>query len=656
MRSAAVAQSLSSVTSEYFPAESLIILEVPFFEDSQKTGAAFLAAVSGAKPGTCLALQPGSYPPFVARRNVYIRADIPGTVEIIAEKGQPAVVAAAPCVRLEGICLRPAPGEDTAAVVHSGALILEDCKIEGTAATLNPGCRLYLGRCRVHAPGVGVHVSSDSTGIIETSAFLGCTTGISAVEDSRLEVLHCRFQGCGRDTDAGDGTAIRATKAEFYCAGGRFDGNRKGVELQHCKQAALISCVFDSNPHGSLIVNGGASPRLQSLQFWGKVPGGTDHLTLSGVEAAVEHTTFNDVSLHSGISSETELSPASSSPLDRSILQLKKIAVSQEIKGGLEAIFRNAQSALQRVEHGLPVPLQFFHCVFEGEHHLGQHRVAALLANYLKELGFLSTNKLSEVLMDELMLHKRSIDDVAKGANGGALLIQVSRFVNKREAHTFYARAREILEALINACGNSSILILCGERDIIRPILKKSALAEALGNQVVRFAPYVPGELVQVFTKLCEDHQIRVTPRAIEKLLLTFYMLDDRRDKRFARSDGVRSLFEASEKQHRQRCAAKNDYNLPLDDADLKLPLEQNADLLLASQPAFVSICPKCSAQSPWLPGTSDSISHCPGCGHSWECAWGIWKDSTFFRRTTQKEEGAGLLDDIRPIDRRFKR
>lgn len=656
MRSAAAVQTLSSIADEFFPTEKLTVLEVPFFEDALRRGKAFQAAVAGAKPGTCLALQPGTYPPLIVRRSVYVRADIPGTVEIIAEKGQPALVSAAPCVRLQGVSLIPALGDDTAAVVHSGCLILEESEIEGTVATLNSAAKLYLTKCRIQAKGAGLQAAAGSAVFVDSSAFVSCSPGAVALENSRLEISHSRFLGCGRGAAHPADAAVRAVKASLVCSGCRLVSNEKGVVLDHCKEASLTACLFDSNAQGSVIVHGDNPPKLHGLQFRGPRAGGTEHVILNGADAEMPFCTFSDDSLLSGIVPESVALSSSANPLERALMQLKKIAVSREIKGGLEAIFRNAESALQRVERGLPVPSQLFHCVFEGETHLGQHRVGALLANFLNEVGFLSTNKLSEVFMEDLLLHKKSIEEVASESRGGALLIQVTRFENKRDAHSFYAKAREILESLIAASGNSSLLILCGERSLIRPILKQSALAEALGKQAVRFAPYVPGELLQVFTMLCEDHEIRVTPRAIEKLLLTFYMLDDRRDKRFAKSDGVRSLFETSEKQHRQRCAIRSDYTLPLDEEDLKLPLKQNADFVAASQPALITLCPKCGAEIPWLPGTSEAVSHCPDCGHAWEPGWGIWKESTFFRRLTQKEEGNGNLDAIRPASRRFKR
>ena len=630
-------QTISSVTAEFFPPDERKVVEVPFFDDEKKRDKAFFSALGGAKPNTCLELQAGTYPAFSTKRNIYVRAAIPGTVEIVAKPGHPAVVSTASCVRLEGIVIQPSPGENAAVAVRSGCVILNDCDIKGTVVAAGAGTRLYLAKCRISSSGDGLQVTGGATAAVETSAFINCATGAVAEDGSRLIIRHSRFYGCGRSVP--DGGAVRALNGSFKCFGGRFVDNKKGVELYSCDEAALTACQFDTNDLGSVIADSGKTIKLYAVQFWGKLPGGPEHVQLSEVEAEDRHCTFNDKSLRTGIVSEKDLLTASSGPLDLRLQQLKQLAVSRQIREGLESILRNAQSAFQWMEQGLPIPLQLFHCVFEGEPDLGQRGVAAILANRLKELGFLSTSELIEVEMDDVMLGKRSVEDIAREAKGGAIFLQVSQFPNKREAHAFYTRTREILEAFISAAGRSSILILCGERESIRPALKKAELAEALGQHVVPFAPYAPGELLNVFITFCENHAILLTPRAMEKLLVTFYMLDDRRDNRFTTSATVRSLFEASEQLHRNRCAAQNDNKLPMDEQDLHLPLEQIVNHAMSAQPALISICPNCGAPSPWLPGPREAVSYCPNCDHRWQPEWGIWRESTFLRRLLHRED-----------------
>ena len=648
-------QTISSVSAEFFPQDSRILVEVPFFEDLSKRGRAFLAAVAGAKPNTCLELQPGIYPAVNAARNVFIRAAIPGTVAFVAKPGQAVVATSARCVLLQGISLQPAPGESTAVTVRSGCLILVDCDVQGSMTTGKSGNRLYLAKCRTTSPGVGLQVAAGSLAVIETSAFLNCAIGIIGDEGSRLIARHSRFHGCGRTGSTSSGTAIRALKASVELSGCRFVDNRKGVKLESCPEATLTACLFDSNGLGGVIALWGNPPKLNAVQFWGLQPGGPEHVLLTGVEAEVWNCTFNDASLNAGIVPETNVLPESAGPLERQLHQLKRIDVSREIKTGLERVLRNAQSAFQYIEQGLPMPVQLFHCVFEGEPHLGQHRVAALLANSLKELGFLSTNKIVEVPMDTVVLHRHTLEDIARDAEGGILFLHVSRVLNRREAHGFYTKTRELLEAFIEAAGKSSVLIFSGDGETVRPVLKKSSLAETFGRQVVTFSSYAPGELMHVFITFCESHKILLTPRALEKLLITFYMLDDRRDKRFITSADIRNLFEASEKRHRQRCSDQNDFNQPMDEYDLHLPLQQTVNRVMAAQPELVAICPNCGTQSPWLPGPTEAISRCPECGHGWEPGWGVWKESTYFRRLSQREEMGGGLEDSRPVVPRFK-
>ena len=203
-------QTIASVTAEFFPLDARKVVEVPFFEDEAKLGKAFLAAVAGAKPNTCLELQPGTYPAFRTKRNVMIRAAIPGTVDIVASPGQPAAESLAGCVRLEGISLHSAPGESHAAAVRSGCTILKDCDIKGTVIVAGTGTRLYLAKCRVSSAGAGVHVSRGATAAIETSAFLNCASGAIA-ETIDLVELSAKVPNCELNKKRFPGAVYRIT-------------------------------------------------------------------------------------------------------------------------------------------------------------------------------------------------------------------------------------------------------------------------------------------------------------------------------------------------------------------------------------------------------------------------------------------------------------
>ena len=51
--------------------------------------------------------------------------------------------------------------------------------------------------------------------------------------------------------------------------------------------------------------------------------------------------------------------------------------------------------------------------------------------------------------------------------------------------------------------------------------------------------------------------------------------------------------------------------------------------------PAFITFCPACAKENPWLAGLNEQCV-CLHCGSVYTGSWGIWKDSTTYRRTKE--------------------
>lgn len=655
MKSVATFQPITRITEEFFPPNRMDVVELPSSENPHEQAQIFVEQVRTAKHMTCLIVPPGTYPAIRVRRNIFIRAATPGTVEIIGENGMPALSTDTSCVRMEGIHLRTAnPDEFPTISIISGRIILEGCAVSGSISSQRPRIAVYLRGCLIHSNGIGLQLSANSDAQVETSAFVKCEKGIVADESSHLTVLHTRFQECGRGRLQTSGVAVFATKSSLFFSGCRFIKNEKAVELVECPKTEFIACVFDGNTSGSITATRGATLDLHSLQFFGKDPAGPEHLVLTGVEADMQFCSFKNQPFQSQDLDFFKRTPETI-PLqgvERLRTRLQASGAVEAAKTGLEEIFRNALTALQKKEQGLPLPLQSFHCVFEGKPHLGQQKAAAVLASGLQDLGFLSINKVINVEMANL-LSMPSLQDVARDAKGGVLMLHVSPLAKTREVHAVYNRMREILSDLLKLCGNSSLLILCGEREFVRPILRNSPEMEALSNQLVQFSPYSPAESARIFQELCDTHKIRLTPRAMEKILLLFYMLDDRKDTRFSNFEGINNLFRASEKQHRTHCEAERNYKLPMDEMDLKIPLEKNMEPFLSTQPAFASFCPRCQNEFPWQPEAQGRVVHCPFCEKEWELNWGIWKESSFLQRARKEIDHTPLEHPFEPASNR---
>jgi hypothetical protein len=64
--------------------------------------------------------------------------------------------------------------------------------------------------------------------------------------------------------------------------------------------------------------------------------------------------------------------------------------------------------------------------------------------------------------------------------------------------------------------------------------------------------------------------------------------------------------------------------------------LETPVDKLIAKpasrSPAFAVICPACHTENPWVPGLPEQ-TRCLHCEAPLGDQWGIWKDSSYFRK-----------------------
>ena len=168
--------------------------------------------------------------------------------------------------------------------------------------------------------------------------------------------------------------------------------------------------------------------------------------------------------------------------------------------------------------------------------------------------------------------------------------------------------------------------------------MRSSAETEELFRATMHFTLPSPPELAEMFSTLAADLHVRLTTKAKMKILLALHMLDDRRDRRFLSSAGVAKLLDFTQKRYFERCSRERNFDLPLEAGDIDVPVEKSADAVLQGQPVFVSFCPACESENPWIPG-QPSHARCANCEHSWETGWGIWKPSSYYRRLKQEED-----------------
>ncbi|MEI6492164.1 MAG: right-handed parallel beta-helix repeat-containing protein [Verrucomicrobiota bacterium] len=648
MKSSLRLPALPGILEQLQPSRARDVV-VPEPEDGSTPERAYLAAVRKAHRDDCIVLPPGSYPATKITRSLTIRAARPGTVEFRGPAKGPAIVMDGDhTLFLTGIQIVPGEPDSLALAQSQGCVIFSNCQISGGIQSSGANTSVYLENSRLERAEAGLILSAGAQGELLGSTISGCQVGISVERDSGFSSFHSRIEGSFRNEDGNPGAGLHAEAARIYCAGTLFIENQLGAHFVDCKEATLLFCEFERQIMGGLMMKGGGPLHLHGCVFGEQASKNYAHITLEQVTAAVDYCSM-DASAGLDVQSiQGHLTQRSEAPQEKDshgdalssvLAEIDQVIGMSASKQVMETLLHQAHAAIQRRKRGLPVPSVKYHCIFEGEEGSGCRHAARLLFKSLGTLGIITPGgKIVETTMEELLLDGGAAARVVESARGGMVLLHSPAVVERHGSRLSSSKAREVLRAVLSACAEDTILIFTGARDSIRPILRSSAEAEELFRATLLFSLPSPPELAEMFVTLAADLHVRLTTMAKIKILLALHMLDDRRDRRFLSAVGVAKLFDLTQKRYFERCSRVRNFDLPLEAVDLDVPVEKNADAVLLGQPEFVTICPKCESENPWIPG-QPRYARCANCEQSWEAGWGIWKPSSYYRRLNQDEE-----------------
>jgi len=648
MKSSLRFPALPGVQEKFLP--SAKVREIVLLEpgDGSTPEKAYLGAVRKAHRNDCIILPPGVYPPPPPSRSLSLRALRPGTVRIQGTAKAPVFALNSDgFLFLSGIEIVAASGEP-ALQQTKGCVIFSNCQISGGLQVRGNDTSVFLENCRIDHADVGLELSQGATGEITGSSVIGCLVGISAEKSAGLGIFHCRIEGSFRNESDNPGAGLHAEETPVYCAGTLFVENQLGAHFVHCKGVELLFCLFERQSLGGVMMHGGGPLHVHSCVFSGQLSSDYAHVTLENVHAAVDFchmdsSTGPEVQSAGGnVTRRLETPPKNvdhNDVLSAMLEEIHQVIGMNESKAVMENILHQAYAAIQRRQRGLPVPPLKFHCIFEGEEGSGRRQAAVLLCRALGALGILgSGDKVVEARLEDLLLGGANLSQIVQSAKGGLLLLHSPVQIDRRDSRLSYSRAREVLRAALDACNEDTVLIFTGSRDNVRPILRSSAETEEFFRATLHFSLPSPPELAEMFATLAEELHITMTTKARMKILLAMHMIDDRRDRRFLNTAGIAKLLDASQKRYFERCSRERNFDLPLEAGDIDVPTEKNADILLLAQPVFINICPRCESENPWIPSQAHRI-RCANCDHLWETGWGIWKNSSYYRRLRQEEE-----------------
>lgn len=657
MKSVLRKSSLPALLEKLHPSSKTrdVVLQEP--EDGSTPLRAYLTTVRKAHRDDCIILPPGEYPAPPTTRPLMLRALRPGTVVLKGTARQPALVVDRDvCLWLSGILLLPGEDGDLAIQQSRGCVILSNCQISGGIEIEGREASLHCESCLLDHADTGFSVTNGARAEVWGTVVAGCHVGLFAGPNSTLDVMHSRIEGSFGSNPEAPGAGLHGEGATIHCTGSLFIENQLGVHLDSCKEVNFLFCRFERQLLGGFMMRQGGPLLMHECLFREQASMDYAHLTLEGVTAALENCDMDssaglEVDIKEGNVSRQSDSPkpppAKDEIFSSALAEIHKVIGMSDSKAIMENILHQAHAAIQRRERGLPVPTQRFHCIFEGPEGSGRGHAAVLLSRALHALGLLNgRGNVVEGRMESLLLGHATVANMVESARGGILMLHAPEQQDRRDAKFSFSRTREILRQVLEACGVDTILIFTGPRDSVRPVVCNSPEMEEIFRATIHFSHPSPPEIAEMFSALARSQNIGLTTKARMKILLALHLMHDRRDRRFLNSGGVAKLLDAAQKRYYERCSRERNFELRMETGDIDVPVEKLADALLQTQPAFVSICPHCKSENPWVPGLEKNIK-CANCGQSWSAGWGIWTGSLFYRMKTSDAEEvlpAGIL------------
>ncbi len=314
--------------------------------------------------------------------------------------------------------------------------------------------------------------------------------------------------------------------------------------------------------------------------------------------------------------------------------RLQALNCQQPIRNQLERMLRLAHAEQQRRREGLPVTEQKFHSIFMGPPGSGKLTAARGLAEGLFALGVVRSPEVREISPGHPPASNGS--HAAGDIPGGVVVIRAADATGS-------ASNVDQIRALIEREIAGNVVVIEGDRNELRQVVRSSQSIGRAFRNTLFFSSFGPTELCAQFASCCRQDHIRLSAEAIRALLLTFHLYCDRKDRRFANTDGVETFYDSARRRYLERCSVAKRVDLEMEPGDFEVPQDRVLRTALEREGAFVSMCPDCKQENPWLAALGARCV-CAHCDTTYHADWGIWKGSVLYRQMTTPQEIRGEL------------
>ena len=225
---------------------------------------------------------------------------------------------------------------------------------------------------------------------------------------------------------------------------------------------------------------------------------------------------------------------------------------------GLEPVKEKVRMKAAQVENinarrknGLPVPVTSHHMVFTGNPGTGKTTVARIVAQIFHELGLLEKGHLIETDRAGLVAPyvgqtEGKVRDIIASARGGVLFIDEAYALVKGGGATcdYGQDAINILLKAMEDERDRLVIIFAGYKEEMEGFLDSNPGLRSRCQTFIDFPDYAPGELAEIFEKLCQQNAFVLSPEAKLVTWALFNQLYRDKGKGFGNGRAARSAFE----------------------------------------------------------------------------------------------------------------
>ena len=342
----------------------------------------------------------------------------------------------------------------------------------------------------------------------------------------------------------------------------------------------------------------------------------------AGAEALIEHLenelrksqTEQNETVNSGLTlTKTGTMPAltGKEQLDKALAELASLVGVDEVKAEVQRLVNFLKVRQQRIDAGLPMPMQSLHFVFTGNPGTGKTTVARILGKIFHGFGLLKSDSFVETDRAGLV-----------GAWMGQTAIKTAEVIDKAadgvlfidEAYTLSANiasgdqyGQEAIDVLLKKMEDMRdrlVVIVAGYPDLMRQFLQSNPGLESRFTRFINFTDYYVSDLCRIFGGMARNNSYKLTTEARGNLALMFNRAFQTKQQNFGNARFVRNVYEQTLGNHADRLSnhaggVTRDMLMTIEAADLPFEMIKGCpgpfDL---SNSRWRGVCPLCQKEA----------------------------------------------------------